>query len=668
MNFILNLHTELQTSRTEAPVQNAVSILKRDMKKTLSYEGISNVITLETCDDLPEEAYRISIPDERRLVICAGDALGFVYGLLSISETYLGIHPFWFWLDQDIPFLGSVAIPAGTWDAPIPAVRYRGWFLNDEVLLMHWNNGESREFPWRMAFEALLRCGGNMVIPGTDKNSRINSDLASSYGLWITHHHAEPLGAEIFARAYPDFMPSYSKNPNCFQALWEEAVLKQKDKHVIWTLGFRGQGDCPFWESKGEEDFDTPQKRGKLISDLIELQRQIVCRHVENPVFCTNLYGEVMELYNDGFISLHPDIIKVWADNGYGKMCTRRQGNHCARVPSLPCQGDDGNHGVYYHISFHDLQAASHMTTLPNTVDFVNRELQNACQFGVDDYWIINASNIRPHAYYLDAIRKLWFGHPVSDASHSREFAAVYYGGKETVANCLESYARSLLSYGPHEDQHAGEQFYNYCVRLLTRQFLIDRTKSAEELHWLTGDLPLREQAARILDIHLAGESNITVYHNQCLETSKGLAGTEKRLFDTTILLQAEIHYRCCQGAILFCKGFLTFWESAYQDSFYLLGRASELFAGTDMLMRQSEYGIWKGFYENDCLTDIRFTAYVITSMMRLVRVIGDDARFADWYEDFVRPKADRKVRLLAITDHHMTDEELFEAMKPYYS
>jgi len=665
MNFILNLNTELLNPIDEAPVQNAVTILKRDMQKTLSpAEGISNAITLEICHDLPEESYRISIEDEHQMVIYASDTLGFVYGLLSISETYLGIHPFWFWLDQKIPFLGSIAIAAGSHEAPPKAVRFRGWFLNDEVLLIHWNNGERKDFPWRMAFEALLRCGGNMVIPGTDKNSRLNADLAASYGLWITHHHAEPLGAEIFARAYPDLMPSYSQHPDCFQKLWEDAVAVQKDKHVIWTLGFRGQGDCPFWESKGEETFDTPQKRGRLISDLIELQRQIVCRQVENPIFCTNLYGEVMELYNDGYITLHPDIIKIWADNGYGKMCTRRQGNHNARVPSLPAEGDCGDHGVYYHISFHDLQAASHMTTLPNTVDFVNRELQNAYRLGVDDYWIINASNIRPHAYYLDAIRKLWYGHPVSDISHSQEFAAVYYDGNETVAKCLESYASSLLSYGPHEDQHAGEQFYNYCVRLLARQFLIDRTTSAEELYWLTGNLPLPQQASKILEILLTGEQKLAAYHSQCLETSRELAESEKLLFDTTILLQAEIHYRCCEGAIRFCQGFLKFWDNACQDSFYLLGCAAELFSGTDTLMRQSEYGIWKGFYENDCLTDIRFTAYIITSMMRLVRIIGDDARMADWYEDFVRPKADRNVRLLAITEHHMTDEELFEAMK----
>ena len=26
-----------------------------------------------------------------------------------------------------------------------------------------------QEYPWEMVFEALLRCGGNLVIPGTDK-------------------------------------------------------------------------------------------------------------------------------------------------------------------------------------------------------------------------------------------------------------------------------------------------------------------------------------------------------------------------------------------------------------------------------------------------------------------------------------------------------------------
>lgn len=665
MSFIFNLNTKIKNPYHEPCIENAVNILLRDMEKCFaSINTAHNTISLEKIDRLAEEAYQIVIISDQQIKLLAHDSLGFVYGLLALSEKFLHIHPFWFWLDQKIEKTDYVDIPVGSYESPIPAVRFRGWFLNDEVLLIHWNNGTDANFPWCMAFEALLRCGGNMVIPGTDKSSRINTDLAAKYGLWLTHHHAEPLGAEIFARAFPDLLPSYSHHPDCFEKLWEEAVLRQKDKKIVWTLGFRGQGDCPFWESEGEDAFDSSQKRGKLISDLIELQRQLVCKYVENPIFCTNLYGELMELYNDGYITLHPDIIKIWADNGYGKMCTRRQGNHDARVPSLPGKGDSGFHGVYYHISFHDLQAASHITTLPNTVNYVNKELTQAYQLGVDNYWVINSSNIRPHAYYLDAIRKLWYGYKVSDEVHSKEFASQYYGYQPSVANCLESYARSLLQYGEHEDQHAGEQFYNYCVRFLARQFMIDKTASAQDLYWLTGKLPLEQQIAKVLQINKSGAKKISDYHLLCQRTSSDLRGDTKTLFDTTIVLQATIHHYCNQGAILFCQGSLKFWQASYQESFYLLGCAAEMFEHANTAMRDSEYGLWKGFYENDCLTDIKFTAYVIRSMMRVIRVIGDDARFADWYEDFVRPKEDRKVRLLAITDNHMTDEALFEAMK----
>lgn len=665
MSFLFSLNTEIINPYEKPSIKNAVSILSRDMKKCLSAEkGIHNCIVLEKDERMAAETYRVSVLSDSRLILHAKDELGFVYGLLSLSERFLHILPFWFWMDQELQTPGLVEIPLGSYNSPIPSVRFRGWFLNDEVLLIHWNNGLDKDFPWRMAFEALLRCGGNMVIPGTDKNSRINSALASSYGLWLTHHHAEPLGAEIFARAYPDLEPAYSKHPDYFLRLWKDAIAEQKDQKVIWTLGFRGQGDCPFWESKGEENYDTPEKRGKLISDLIEFQRQLVCEQVEHPVFCTNLYGEIMELYNEGHITLHPDIIKVWADNGYGKMCSRRQGNHDPRVCSLPDISDTGSHGVYYHISFHDLQAASHMTTLPNSVDFVNKELHQAYERGIDDYWIINSSNIRPHVYYLDAIRKLWFGHRVSDRSHSLEFADQYFYRDSRVADLLNIRAASMLQFGVLEDQHAGEEFYNYCVRFLARQFIIDQTKSASQLFWLTGQLPLAEQTKTILALSERAVERMNRYWASCEKTSKELSGQEKVLFDSTVLLQSVIHKSCNDGLILFCQGLLAFTDSRYQSSFYKLGCARECFVTADAAMHNAEYGVWKGFYDNDCLADIQFTSYLIGSVMRVVRVIGDDERFADWYEDFVRPKADRKVRLLAITDHHMTDDDLFEAMK----
>lgn len=65
-------------------------------------------------------------------------------------------------------------------------------------------------------------------------------------GLMITHHHAEPLGAEMFLRAYPDLEPSYLKYKDLFEGLWKDAIERQKNEEVIWNIGFRGQGDVPF--------------------------------------------------------------------------------------------------------------------------------------------------------------------------------------------------------------------------------------------------------------------------------------------------------------------------------------------------------------------------------------------------------------------------------------
>ena len=113
-----------------------------------------------------------------------------------------------------------------------------------------------------------------------------------------------------------------------------------------------------------------------------------------------------------GVLQLDPQIIKVRADNGFGRMVTRRRDQHCERVNSMPDPAEKGPQGIYYHVSFYDLQAANHITMLPNSVDFVNRELQQVLQNGGRDFWIINCSNVKPHVYMLDAIRKIWWGKP----------------------------------------------------------------------------------------------------------------------------------------------------------------------------------------------------------------------------------------------------------------
>ena len=101
--------------------------------------------------------------------------------------------------------------------------------------------------------------------------------------------------------------------------------------------------------------YTTPQSRADVIRKVIDKQYAMICEKIENPVCAVYLYGEITELYEGGYLKLPKNFIKIWSDNGYGKMVTRRQGTHNPRTPSLP--KEDGMHGLYYHITFHDLQA-----------------------------------------------------------------------------------------------------------------------------------------------------------------------------------------------------------------------------------------------------------------------------------------------------------------------
>lgn len=654
MSFILNRGTAIIFEMESKPVQNTVNILKRDIDKVLTSDVSTNTILLKERADMAEESYLIDVGAD--IVIYAADELGFVYALLHISEKYLGIKPFWFWLDQRIEPLETVEIPFGSYTSPKPVVRYRGWFFNDEVLLLKWNT-VSEEYTWRMAFEALLRCGGNMTIPGTDKMSRKNRKLASEMGLWITHHHAEPLGAEMFAREYPGVEASFEKNPERFYKLWEDAVIAQKECKVVWNLCFRGQGDKPFWSDDNSGKYDTPERRGALIGEVIKKQCDIVKKYVNKPVFCTNLYGEVMELYKQGHIRLDDNIIKVRADNGYGKMVTRRRDNHDVRVASMPEQGS-GRQGIYYHVSFYDLQAANHITMLPNSVDFVDRELSAVLDNDGGDFWVINCSNVRPHAYFLDAVRKKWYGETTDSSSHSRQFAESYYPFTPSAAKCLADYADAMIQYGENEDEHAGEQFYTENSRLIAHHIIVAAKAVMPQLKWLCGDVSFAEQVKAIRGLCERNIGKLETYLAEC-EQAAG-----EPVFESTVLLAARIHFYCAKGLLNVCDSALKCGEKDYVKAFILAGAAAEWFDRADSAMRGSEYGIWQGFYANDCFADISHSAYMARKLMSYIRELGDNPRHDKWYRDFVYPPEDRDVFLLLVTDKHMTDEELYLVMK----
>lgn len=691
-DFILNIHSQISVPENAEifqaePVKRAIMRFSRDMRMALedaAMECGNMRCRDEECGDaerenmecgniwlvlrdMEEEHYSIEVR-ERRMVIAAGSELGFIYAMNRISESYMGILPFWFWNDQPIRKKAYVRIPEGVYVQREKTVRFRGWFINDEVLISHWDAGKSREYPWEMVFEALLRLGGNLVIPGTDKNSREYAKLAWDMGLWVTHHHAEPLGAEMFARAYPELTPSFQEHPDLFRKLWQEGIDKQKGRKVIWNIGFRGQGDTPFWSS--DPSCDTPEKRGELISGIMREQYDTVQSQIPDAVFCTNLYGEMMELYQEGLLRIPEEVIMIWADNGYGRMVTRRRGNHNPRVVSMPPQSlKDKNHGVYYHVSFYDLQAANHITMLPNSMEFVEEELRAAYEGGIRKLWVINASNIKPHTFPLDFTANLWYSDSLDAAEHRRRYVEEYYPGKEPVQRkmeqCLDRYFKSTVSFGTNRDEHAGEQFYNYVTRDFVHNWMKDGGhEPCTQLFWCTGEIEFPEQISWYQARCEAGSAGFAALLRECGEAEAGASLEMRELWEDSVMLQVKIHALCLEGAVLFCQGYQEYSNGKLLEAFYLLGEAAVCYEGADQAMRGREHGKWRDFYGNDCLTDIKETAYCIRRLMGYVRNLGDGPDFYRWQREVIYSEEDKSVVLITNMENHMTDLELFEAMK----
>jgi len=662
--FILTSNTRIITNLDDKVILRSIKRMYRDIQFVLhKTDGASSTIRLILDDTISEEGYVIVFSEQMEMQIKASDALGFTYALLFISEHFLKITPFWFWNDQKFHKTESVLIPIQPYQNLDYKVDFRGWFINDEVLIKPWKVNGDEDYPWEMVFEALLRCGGNITIPGTDKSSAQYRQLASDMGLWISQHHAEPLGGEMFSRAFPDLNPSFDEHPDLFRQLWKEAILLQKDMKVVWSLGFRGQGDCPFWVN--DPRYASDKERGQLLSRLIKEQYDLVKSEQVEGKCCVNLYGETMELYRDGWLEIPEDVIKVWADNGYGKMVSRRQDLHNPRVNSEPIKGMD-QQGIYYHVSFYDLQGANHITMATNSPEFFKGELENVLAKDGNTYWMINASNIKPHTYYLDFIAYLWKYGTIDIDQHQLEYSRRYYGQSAApiIANSIKQYSASAISFGVHEDEHIGEQYINHNTRILASGWWSGQEWAAKSFEWASKEKTLAGQIKEYKQITQKGVDTYTDFENLCEQNRLLLEPHAQQLFEDSLKLHGHIYAKCFQGANRFCIAYEKYEEKEYQEAFYELGQASEFYAQAYEKLSACEHDKWLGFYDNECLTDIRQTVWILKELMGYVRNIGEGPHFYQWKRDFMYSKQDRNIMLILVHENHIQNDELYKLMK----
>ncbi|MEO6875221.1 MAG: glycosyl hydrolase 115 family protein, partial [Opitutaceae bacterium] len=274
----------------------------------------------------------------RPVILATGaDPRGAIYAAYAFSEEILGVDPWWFWTDQEPTFRASIAV-AAAYNLPVaaPTFKHRGWFINDEDLLNGFSPDPLRENAFSNDMldricETLLRLRGNMLVPATFPfpDERCH-ELTARRGLIIAQHHILVMGLNTYQ--WPKDIPfSFSRHPEIVERYWQTCVDAFKGKEVVWSVGYRGKFDRPFWVD--EPEIATPQARGEVISRAIAKQVEIIRRAQPDAAIIANMWDEGAKLYRQGVITLPPGVALVWPDDGTGLM--RENGQNQSLGPPL---------------------------------------------------------------------------------------------------------------------------------------------------------------------------------------------------------------------------------------------------------------------------------------------------------------------------------------------
>jgi hypothetical protein len=373
------------------------------------------------------------------------------------------------------------------------------------------------------------------------------------------------------------------------------------------------------------------------------------------------LYGEISELYKAGHIHVPDDVIKVWADNGYGKMVSRRHGNLNLRVPALPEPHEQGKHGIYYHVTFHDLQASNHLALFPASVDLIKGEIEEAFRVAAKDYVLINCGNIRPHVYTLDLIRELWTRGEADTEEHREAFVRrLFPSGSPEIAEMFRDYARRTIAYGPNEDDRAGDEFYHHPARIIVGHWLQGKSDQPNtRLFWATGEVDFPEQ--------------VEWFRRKCADAVPGwrelkeriermlpeLAEPDRLRLKDHLLLHVELHLFGCEGFNSLGKSYFAYSEGYYPLAFVYASKAMWNYQKGLTALQEAEHGKWAHFFRADWLTNIESTVKNMDTLRRWLRMHGDSPDFFAWYKQFLMPETEKYIYLENTHRNPLSDDEL---------
>jgi len=382
---------------------------------------------------------------DKALVIVGSDKRAAIYGVYQLSEE-MGVSPWHYWADIPAKKHTALYVTPGSHRSGEPAVKYRGFFINDEApALTNWYTstfkgpapGLNSAF-YENVFDLLLRMKGNYLWPGMwgksfNTDDPKNAQLADEYGVVMGTSHHEPLTRaeqEWYDAGHTADDWSYAQNAAALRDFWKGGVQRMGTRESLLTVGMRGSGDVA-----------NPDTGIPLMESIVTAQRQIIQDVTgKNPAQVPQvwtLYKEVQSYYDDG-MKVPDDVTLMFADDNWGNI---------RRLPPAGKAARAGGYGVYYHFDYVG-GPRSYKWLNTNPIPRVWEQMRRAYHLGAKQVWIVNVGDIKPMEYPLQFFMDLawdpegWTAARLAD--YPRRWAEAQFGAEhaEEIGRLVSMYSK----------------------------------------------------------------------------------------------------------------------------------------------------------------------------------------------------------------------------------
>ncbi|MGH9395511.1 MAG: glycosyl hydrolase 115 family protein [Terriglobia bacterium] len=632
--------------REPAPIQMATKDLASDLQKVFGHPArivhqlsATSPVTIWIAFDysLPKvvarpsgwERFRIQAvyrpragsPARQAIVLTGSDVRGTIYAVYQFSQQFLGIDPLYWWTDHPPERQSQVFVPDGYAETQAPAFRYRGFFINDEDLLTGWRSGipdgaDISLKTWNRIFEAILRLKANMVIPGTwifPYEPQIKA--AEERGLVVSQHHVNVLGLDTYR--WPKDKPySFSNFPDIFEAALKRSIEEYpKNAEIIWSVGYRGQNDYPFWMVDKNAP-TTAAGRAHVIQEAIGKEIEVLKQQHPHPQIILNAWAEAAPFIRQGLLKVPAGVTLVWPDDGHGTIQDRGE--------------ISAGEGIYYHTAMIDWRSNNFSELVP--LERIRHELGRAAKAGATDYLIVNTSSLRPVVMTSRATMELawnpkpWIENTPDEASaYLNQWAGEEFGEKAAGAldKYYQAYFQAPAKYGTADDALMGDQFYEIMSRFILVQLSQGNTNSPFRRFGMPGSPTVVQFAA---NLESACREAVPRWKNtmQLADAARSLVPQDRQqFFQASVLTQVGINLH---GNLMLMDVAKAAQTTSTADRINLINSALQEGEQIQKSLAAADYGKWAGFYaDGDWLLDVPLTVNLEKAYIRQLEGHGMD-------------------------------------------